>query len=167
YKHGEFFIKDSIKMDKKLEYKTSKGRTVYGGGGIMPDEFVPRDTSQNSTYLNELYTKGVIREFALDYSTNNKTSLESMGYTTFKQNFEINKKIMDEVIKLAERSGVKYDKKQYEKSEKMIKNNLKAFIARGIWKNEGFYPIFNESDEIYNMGLKMFGKAKAIEEGKF
>lgn len=167
YKHGEFFNKDSIKLDKKLEFKTAKGRTVYGGGGIMPDEFVPRDTTENSTYLAELYNKGIIREYALDYSSNNKATLEAMGYTTYKQSFEINKKIIDEVIKLAEKSGLKYDKKQFEKSEKTIKNNLKAFIARGVWKNEGFYPIFNESDEIYNRGLKMFDKAKQIEEGNF
>lgn len=167
YKHGEFFNKDSIKLDKKLEFKTSKGRIVYGGGGIMPDEFVPRDTSENSTYLAELYNKGIIREYALDYSSNNKATLEAMGYTNYKQNFEINKKIVDEVVKLAEKSGLKYDKKQFEKSEKTIKNNLKAFIARGVWKNEGFYPIFNESDEIYNTGLRMFDKAKQIEEGNF
>jgi carboxyl-terminal processing protease len=167
YKHGEFFNKDSIKLNKKLEFKTSKGRTVYGGGGIMPDEFVPRDTTENSTYLAELYNKSVIREFALDYSTNNKAALETMGYATYKLNFEITKKILDDMIKLAEKSGLKYDKKQFERSEKTIKNNLKAFIARGIWKNEGFYPIFNESDEIYNRGLKMFDKAKQIEEGKF
>ncbi len=167
YKHGEFFNKDSIKLDKKLEFKTSKGRTVYGGGGIMPDEFVPRYTTENSTYLAELYNKSIIREFALDYSTNNKATLEAMGYTTYKLNFEITKKILDDMIKLAEKSGLKFDKKQFEKSEKTIKNNLKAFIARGIWKNDGFYPIFNESDEIYNRGLKMFDKAKQIEEGKF
>lgn len=166
YKHGEFFNKDSIKLNTKQVYKTLKGRTVYGGGGIMPDEFVPRDTSDNSNYLGELYNKGILREYALNYSSTNKSTLESMGYTTYKSSFEISKKMEDELIKLGEKSGLKFDKKQYEKSAKTIKNNLKAFIARGVWKNEGFYPIFNESDEIYNRGLKMFDKAKEIEEGK-
>jgi carboxyl-terminal processing protease len=167
YKHGEFFNKDSVKLNTKLVYKTLKGRTVYGGGGIMPDEFVPRDTAANSMYLAELYNKSVIREYALDYSSKNKATLETMGFPSFKQSFEVSKKIMDDFVKLAEKSGVKFDKKQFERSEKMIKNNLKAFIARGVWKNEGFYPIFNESDEIYNRGLQSFDKASQIEDGKF
>jgi carboxyl-terminal processing protease len=166
YKHGEFFNKDSVKQNTKLVYKTLKGRTVYGGGGIMPDEFVPRDTTDNSLYLGELYNKGVLREYALGYSSTNKSTLEAMGYVAYKKSFEITKKMEDDLIKLAEKSGVKFDKKQYERSQKTIKNNLKAFIARGVWKNEGFYPIFNESEEIYNQGLKMFDKAQQIEEGK-
>ncbi|MFN8438746.1 MAG: S41 family peptidase [Cytophagales bacterium] len=165
YKHGEFFNKDSIKFDQKKIYKTLKGRTVYGGGGIMPDEFVARDTTDATHYLSDLYNKGVIREYALNYSTNNKSTLENLGFTNFKTSFEVSKKMMDDFLKLAEKSGVKFDKKQFDRSEKTIKNNLKAFIARGIWKNEGFYPIFNESDEIYTRGLMMFEKAKEIEEG--
>jgi carboxyl-terminal processing protease len=167
YKHGEFFSADSIKFDKSLQYKTTKGRIVYGGGGIMPDIFVPRDTSMITPYLNELFNKGIVREYTLEYVFQNKKSLEKMSFEQFQKSFTISDKMIKDFIALGEKNEVKFKEADYKKSKDYIENQLKALIARGIWKNEGFYPIYLEKDEVFNQAVKLFDKAAEIEKGKF
>ena len=72
YEHGEFFSKDSIKLDENLRYSTRLGRPVYGGGGIMPDVFVPQDTTGTSSYLIEVLNKGLTLQFSFQYSDRNR-----------------------------------------------------------------------------------------------
>jgi carboxyl-terminal processing protease len=167
YKHGEIFSADSIKFDKSLQYKTTKGRIVYGGGGIMPDIFVPRDTSMITPYLNELFNKGIVREYTLEYVFQNKKSLEKMSFEQFQKSFTISDKMIKDFIALGEKNEVKFKEADYKKSKDYIENQLKALIARGIWKNEGFYPIYLEKDEVFNQAVKLFDKAAEIEKGKF
>lgn len=167
YKHGEFFSADSIKFDEKLKYKTSRGRTVYGGGGIMPDVFIPRDTSLYTPFLIEVFNKGLIREFTLDYVGDHKKELDAMGYDGFRKNFSIEGKVMTDFLAFSKKAGIKYNEKEFNKSKPLLANQLKAFIARGVWKNEGFFPIYNESDEMFNEAVKLFGKASLLEKGKF
>jgi carboxyl-terminal processing protease len=166
YQHGEFFHADSIKFNDSLKYKTTKGRYVYGGGGIMPDIFVPRDTTAFTTYLVELFNKNIIREYTLDYFSNNKEELQKMTFEEFKKNFTVTDKMLKEVVDLATRSGVKFKEADYNKSKSMLRNNIKAYIGRSVWGNSGFYPIINETDEIYLSALKQWEKAKEIEAGK-
>ncbi|WP_028981514.1 S41 family peptidase [Sporocytophaga myxococcoides] len=166
YQHGEFFHADSIKFNDSLKYKTTKGRYVYGGGGIMPDIFVPRDTTAFTTYLVELFNKNIIREYTLDYFSNNKEELQKMTFEEFKKSFTVTDKMLKEVVDLATRSGVKYKESDFNKSRNMLKNNIKAYIGRSVWGNSGFYPIINETDEIYLSALKQWDKAKEIESGK-
>ncbi|WP_367113551.1 S41 family peptidase [Sporocytophaga sp.] len=166
YQHGEFFHADSIKFNDSLKYKTTKGRYVYGGGGIMPDIFVPRDTTAFTTYLVELFNKNIIREYTLDYYSNNKEELQKMTFEEFKKTFTVTDKMLKEVVDLATRSGVKFKESDFNKSKNMLKNNIKAYIGRSVWGNSGFYPIINETDEIYLSALKQWDKAKEIELGK-
>lgn len=185
YKHGEFFSADSIKFDEKNKYKTARGRIVYGGGGIMPDVFIPRDTSMITPYLNELFNRGVMREYTLDYSFNKKKELEAKfavgakvknpetgkvetikdSFLAFKDNFDVTNEMLEDLKKLGEKNGVKFNEKEFNKSKSFIKIQTKALIARSIWKNEGFFPIFNETDEMYGKAIKMFDKAEKIEKG--
>ncbi|MDX2196443.1 MAG: S41 family peptidase [Cytophagales bacterium] len=167
YKHGEFFSADSIKFDESLKYKTTKGRTVYGGGGIMPDIFVPRDTTMFSPYLNELYNKGIIREYTLDYTFTKKKDLEKMTFEQYKKDFIISENMLKDLIELGKKNDIKYNDEQYKKSKEYLKNSLKAHIARGVWRNDGFFPIYLEMDEIYTQALKLLDKAADIEKGKF
>lgn len=167
YKKGEFFNQDSIKFDKKLQFKTSKGRTVYGGGGIMPDYFVPRDTSMLTNYLGELYNKGIIREYTLEYIFANKKELEKMPFDTFKKTFDITDTMLKDLIAMGEKEGAKFVEKDYNRSKEYIKNQVKSLIARGVWKNEGFYSIYLEKDEVFLQAMKLFDKAEKIEKGKF
>jgi carboxyl-terminal processing protease len=167
YQHGEFFHQDSIKFADSLKFKTSKGRTVYGGGGIMPDVFVPRDTTAYTQYLIDLFNKNIIREYTLDYYSNNKASFEKMPFEQFQKTFKVSDQMLKDLIDLATKSGVKFKESDYSKSKEFIRLNLKAYIARSIYGNKGFFPIINQSDEVFVVAMKQWEKAKMIEKGKF
>jgi carboxyl-terminal processing protease len=162
YQHGEFFHVDSIKLNDSLKYTTINGRTVYGGGGIMPDIFVPRDTSAFTNYLVDIFNKNIIREFTLNYYSSNKDILETMDIESFKKDFEITDKMLDEVVQMATASGVKFKPKEFNKSKEYLKTNIKAYIARSIWGNDGFYPILNSSDEVFVQALNHIDEAKKM-----
>jgi carboxyl-terminal processing protease len=166
YQHGEFFHEDSIKFADSLKFKTTKGRTVYGGGGIMPDVFVPRDTTAYTQYLIDLFNKNVIREYTLDYFSNNKPELQKMSLEDFKTNFKVTDKMIQDVVALGEKSGVKYKESDFNKSKDFLRTNMKAYIGRSMFGNKGFYPVINESDEVFIVAMKKWDKAKAIEKGE-
>lgn len=162
YKNGESFNKDSIKVDESLKFETSKGRTVYGGGGIMPDIFVPLDTIGSSRYLTRLFTSNTIGEYVLKYYNKNKKKLESTDYEDYRANFEASDSMLKELNKIAGSNKVKYDEDQFNYSLGLIKLHLKAQIARRVWDNDGFYPIFNETNEILIEALKQFDQAERL-----
>lgn len=164
YQHGEFFHADSIHFNDSLKFKTTKGRTVYGGGGIMPDVFVGRDTSEYTKYLMNLFNENVIREYTLDYYQENKTSLTKMGYDEYLKSFVVSEVMLKDLIALATKNGVKYNDVQYKRSKSFIQNNVKAYIARSAWGNKAFFQIYNQKDEIYVKGLASFKEAAKIEE---
>jgi carboxyl-terminal processing protease len=166
YKHGEFFSQDSIKFNDSLRYKTSRGRVVYGGGGIMPDVFVPRDTTDNSELLSELYRKNVLREYALNYFRDHRKQLEETTLASFQESFQVTDAMLQGLLTHAKRADVKVDPKDLKKSERVIRNNLKAFIARSRFDAEGFYPVLNEIDPEFQRALGLFDRAKQISLGK-
>ncbi|MFN6943795.1 MAG: S41 family peptidase [Cytophagaceae bacterium] len=164
YQHGEFFHKDSIHFDDSLKYSTVAGRTVYGGGGIMPDIFVPRDTSMYTNYLAELFNKNIIREYTLDYFNANKQKLKSMEFNDYLKNFQVTDKMLQDLIELGKRSDIKYKESEFNRSKEFIKTNVKAYIARSVWGNAGFFPVINNYDEVFQHAMKNFDKAKKIEK---
>lgn len=162
YRHGEFFHADSIKMDENLKYTTSKGRTVYGGGGIMPDFFVARDTSQLSDYYGELILNNIFREFSLKYLDAEKKKLTKMGLESFVKDFKINDAIMKDFLASAAEAEIKFNEAQYKQSERLIKNVLKAFIGKAVFKNDGFFPVLLQEDEIFAQALLLFDEAEKL-----
>src|SRR5690606_12059461 len=120
YKHGEYFHPDSIKFDDSLKYKTAKGRTVYGGGGIMPDIFVPRDTTAYTNYMIELFNKNIVREYTLDYYTDHKDELKKMSFEQYNTNFQITDPMLKNLIDIANRAGVKYKNSEFQISKELI-----------------------------------------------
>ena len=163
YTNKELFVKDSIKMNEKLKFKTKGGRLVYGGGGITPDVFVAQDTSYYTTYLIDLFAKNIFREYAMNYTVQNKAKLEAMGFENYLKNFYIDEKILGEIKKIASKNNVKYSESQFTKSKDFIKTHLKALIARNIWKSNEkngltneFYEVVNQSDEVIKAGMKRF-----------
>lgn len=160
--HGEFFHADSIRFNDSLRFDTVKGRTVYGGGGIMPDFFVPMDTSKNSAYLNRLFYTNTLREYAVNYVEKNKSRLEAMDYEDYRKNFEVTNAMLNELVNLGEENNVSKNEAQFERSKDLIALFAKAYIARSIWNGRGFYPIFNEQNEILQQALKLFGEAEAL-----
>jgi carboxyl-terminal processing protease len=167
YQHGEFFHADSIKFNDSLKFQTTSGRTVYGGGGIMPDYFVPLDTTQNSTYFNRLFNVNAPREFAFTYAQKNKERLEKMGYENYRKDFDIDDRMMNDLIELGKRGKVTPMPKDLAAHKKVIDNYLKAEIARRVWGNEAYYPILNENNEILQQAIKMFDKVPDLNRQKF
>ncbi|QHL88478.1 PDZ domain-containing protein [Nibribacter ruber] len=166
YKHGEFFSQDSIKFNDSLKYKTDNGRVVYGGGGIMPDVFVPRDTMEYTNLLVELYRKNVLREYALSYYRDHKKELEKMPFPQFKASFNVTDAMVQGMLKDAGLAGVKANQQELKRSDRIIRNNIKAFVARSIYQSEGFYPVLNELDKDFQKALSSFGQARQISLGK-
>jgi carboxyl-terminal processing protease len=162
YEHGEYFVADSIHFEDSLKYTTSNGRIVYGGGGIMPDYFVPLDTAQTSTYLNKLFLSNTLRQYTFSYYEKNKKMLENMGMEGFINNFQVTDKMLQDLTNLAMANNVELDVKGFNKSKELIKLYSKAYIARNIWNNEGFYPIFNQQNEVFLEALKLFDKAETL-----
>ncbi len=162
YEHGEFFHADSIKFADSLKYKTSKGRTVYGGGGIMPDYFVPWDTTMNSPYYSSLLNSNVLREYALNYYDKNKDRLDNMSWDDYRDHFIIDQAMLDDLIKMGEANKVPYKEDEFKRSEKMIKIIIKATIARNIWDREKYFMIVNELNEAYLKALTLFNKAEEL-----
>lgn len=163
YNHGEFFHADSIHLNDSLKYLTLKGRSVYGGGGIMPDYFVPLDTVLNSHYLNELYSSYAIFEYAFYYAEKNKEALEKMGYENFRSNFQVTDAMLEELVRVGERNKAKPDRLELNQKKTLFKIHVKAQIAKGVWGSEGFYPIFNETNEILQQAIRLFDQAPEMD----
>lgn len=172
FEHGEFFTADSIKFNDSLRYQTTNGRTVYGGGGIMPDYFVPLDTSYNTKYLTRLFNENIIREYTYNYYTNHKQMLEKMKFPEYKANFTVTDKMLDEVVNLATQASIPYDAGQFGRSKEYLRAQIKALIARSVWKggslrqNNEFVQVMASTDEIYQKALTLFDQAANVEKGK-
>ena len=166
YRHGEFFNSDSIKFNDSLKYQTLNGRSVYGGGGIMPDYFVPLDTTQNSHYLNELYTSNSVQEYTFNYAGKHKDELTRIGYEKYFKGFKVTDDMFMQLTKVGERNKVPADHKDLQRHKNNFQVNIKAQIARKIWNNEGFYPIYNESNEVLQQAIKLFDRIPDLNRGK-
>lgn len=162
YTSGELYSADSIKNNDSLVYKTDKGRVVYGGGGITPDYFVPLDSIGNSRYLNRLFSTNSVQEYTVSYVEENRKELDAMGFDSFRESFLVSDKMLEELVQVAETNKLKFNQKEFKSSNKLIRLLVKAYVARGVWDNEGFYPIFNEQDEIYLKAITLMSEADKI-----
>jgi carboxyl-terminal processing protease len=162
YENGEYFNADSIDFADTLKYNTAKGRIVYGGGGIMPDHFVPLDTTMNTAYISHLLYKNAIREYTLNYYNEHREELEGMTLTEFKNEFEVTDSMLKELIRVGESVDVTFNEEEYLTSKPLIINRVKSFIARSVWKNEGWYRIANEYNEIFQEALTQFDEAEHL-----
>lgn len=166
YNHGEFFHSDSIKLNDSLKYFTQNGRAVYGGGGIMPDYFVPLDTTLNSHYLNALYVSNAINEYTFDYADKHRTELESMGWENFYKKFKVTDAMLNDLVAAGKKNKVKPDYAELSQRKAIFQIHVKAQVARKIWSNEGFFPIFNETNEIFLQAIKMFDRMPELSRQK-
>ncbi|RZS98782.1 S41 family peptidase [Cecembia calidifontis] len=162
FEHGEFFSADSIKFNDSLRFETLSGRTVYGGGGIIPDFFVPLDTTMSSAYVNRLFNSDSAREFILDYLDKNKKQFEGMSFESYYKNFRITDDMLQALIKVGEKNKVKFDEKDFRKSKDYLKILLKAHMGRNIYDDNAFYKVINDINEIYLQALNLFGEAEKL-----
>ncbi len=144
YIRGELVVSDSIHFSDSLKFTTPGGRIVYGGGGIMPDKFVPRDTSGVSPYF--LQNRALIYRFALKYTENNRDLLQKFTESGEIEKFLDRQALLDQFIQYATTNGIKNDPEGLTTSGDIIHTQLKAYIARNILDNKGFYPIWEEID---------------------
>jgi carboxyl-terminal processing protease len=146
YKSGESFNKDSIKNNEDQVFSTLvKSRKVYGGGGIVPDVFVPLDTNGTSPYFSKLVRKGIFNQFSLYYVNKYRSQLEKKypNFKKYKSSFE-SKKALQELIEFAKKEGVEFNEDEYEDSKKTIEIRLKANMAQDLFDYKKFYEIINE-----------------------
>ncbi|MEL7001801.1 MAG: S41 family peptidase, partial [Bacteroidota bacterium] len=166
FNHGEFFSADSIKFNDSLKYETATGRTVYGGGGIMPDYFIPLDTTMNSEYLNKLFTSNAMQEYTFNYRAQNKQKFEDMEYEDYFRNFVVSERMLNNLVKVGETNGVTPDLDDMNENKDLFKLHVKAQIARQVWGNNGFYPLFNNTNEILQQAVKLFDEAQTLDRSK-
>jgi len=159
YANGEIFSADSIHMPDSLSYKTLvNGRTVYGGGGIVPDVFVAPDTSYISDYYTALARKDIYRSFTVEYADANRDRIkkEFKDFNDYRERFKFTNDEIKSFIKKGEDAGVKYSEDQYLVSEEEILLILKALVASNLWQSGEYYRIINENDTVIERALRIF-----------
>lgn len=146
--HGEFQQADSIQFSDSLKYTTTAGRTVYGGGGIMPDLFVPADTLGFSNYYSKITQKGLVYQFALDFADSNRKALSKMTTIPEFEKYFRNTDLLQQFVAYAAQKGVKASNEDLKTSSRIIDHQVKAYVARNILGEEGFYPIIKNIDNV-------------------
>jgi carboxyl-terminal processing protease len=145
--HGEFEEADSIRMDDSLKFTTPGGKIVYGGGGIMPDIFIPMDTTGISDYFMAIRNSGLLYRYALKYTEDNRETLKKYKELPALENWLSNQDLISKFVRFADQNGIPANRQQLAVSENIIHVQLKAYIARNILDNKGFYPIWQEIDK--------------------
>lgn len=162
YKKGELYNQDSIKTDKKQQFKTMHGRTVYGGGGIIPDIFVPQDTTAITSYYISISNAGLIPQFVLKYVQSNRGMLKvAKDYKQLLRMLNNNEQLLNDFVDFAAQHGVPARWYYINLSKDLIIKTIKALIARDLFGQSAFYPIYNRNDNTVEAALKAFSKHQA------
>lgn len=152
--HGEYLEIDSIMFNDSLKFTTPGGRAVYGGGGIMPDIFVPLDTSGVSDYLMAVRNRGLIYRFALEYTDGKREMLRDFNSLEHMLSFLENDGVLNKFVGFAQKNGVNKNSADIKMSKEIIETQLYAYIARNIIDNDGFYPIIEKIDNTLQVAIK-------------
>jgi carboxyl-terminal processing protease len=160
YYNGEMEIQDSIKQNDSLKFKTPGGKIVYGGGGIMPDVFVPYDTSGITKYFSEAVSRALIYKFAFDYTDNNRKMLNSFHTWQELEKYLDKINLLSIFTDYSIKNGLTPNNQDIEKSKSLIKTHLKAYIIRNVFDDKGFYPVALQVDNVYQAAIKYFEKNK-------
>lgn len=156
YLNGEMKVKDSIHVNDTLKYVTPGGKVVYGGGGIIPDVFVPLPDDPDLAYYNSLIRQGLVFRYAFVYTDSHREELSGFtDYKDFDKHFKITPVLYNEFLVYAADHGIKRNEKGEAYAEDRIKTLMKAYIGRNLYDNEGFYPVFLTIDEDYQKALSL------------
>ena len=158
-KSGELTNADSVHFADSLKFETLREhRTVYGGGGIMPDEFVPLDTTIYTKFHRELAAKSIVIQQNLRYVDNHRKELQERwtDFADFKQNYEVPQSLIDTIVAEGEKQGIKpRDEAELEKTIPYLSMQLKALIARDLWDMSEYFSVFNERSEMVKKALEV------------
>ena len=154
YENGELFHPDSIHFADSLKFTTPKGKIVYGGGGIMPDIYVPLVDDSTQYYFNRIVNTGVLYQYAFEYTDRHRNPLQRYKTVeSFNQGFTLTESMFDELVKQAGEKGIKGTEEQLLVAHREADILLKAYIARNLFDDEGFYPIYAPMDEILQRAI--------------
>lgn len=162
FSHGESYSQDSIKFDESLKYTTITGRTVYGGGGIMPDIFIPRDTTGITSYYTNLIRNGILYEYAFRYTDQNRELLGKFKDYKSLWNYLKTQPILYEVIEYAETKDIKRRPVLINISRRLIENMTYAYILRNQFGDDGFYPVLLYDDPVVLKAIDVINKGQAL-----
>jgi len=168
FKKGELYTADSIHFPDSLKYYTSKNRVVYGGGGIMPDIFIPIDTTETSIYYSSLVRKGILNQFSLQYVDDHRKKLKEQ-YTNldyYVKNYVVEEEVFNQLVEYAIKDGVKKDDKGIETSKNLIKRDLKGLIARNLWDTGAYIQIFMQTDNAYIKAIEAINDSNTFKKNK-
>ena len=158
YNNGELTSADSIHFPDSLRYTTLRSkRVIYGGGGIMPDRFVPFDTTQYTKYYRSLVAKGVINTFSVNYMDKNRKQLKRQYKTEedFCSRFSVSDDMVEELTQLGLREKVEINKEELKTSAPLIRRVLKSMIARDLWTMDAYFRVYNEENDIVQEALRI------------
>ena len=169
--HGEYYHADSIHFPDSLKYKTDGGRTVYGGGGIMPDIFIPVDTAYSSKLYTNLVRKGALNRFTTDYGLKHRDEIKAQygDFDNFNKNFTVNQDLINGLKAAGEEAKVEWSEEQFKHSEKFILLQIKALIARNVWETQQYYQVMASNDPGIQKAMEILGNEreyKRILKGK-
>lgn len=177
YNRGELMHEDSISFPDSLKYYTiNSRRPVYGGGGIMPDVFVPLDTTKYTKYHRNLAAKNVLNDFVLNYLEKKRPELEKLydvkneakkesSFQLFLQNFKISDDDLTTIKEAGDKEKVEFNEEQFEKSKAIIKKQVKAMIARDLWDTGEYFQIMNDENDIYRKGVEALQNKDLYKKG--
>ncbi|HTX89243.1 MAG TPA: S41 family peptidase [Bacteroidales bacterium] len=156
---GEEENPDSIKFPDSLKFKTPKGKIVYGGGGIMPDIYIPAEKDTALAYYNLAINKGTVYQFALDFTDRNRKALSRFRtFRDFDRDFNLTEAQFNDFIAFATKQGIKRGTKNYTASDQRIRVMIKAYVGRNILDNDGFFPLLNRIDPTFLKAMAVLEK---------
>ncbi|MCD7976823.1 MAG: S41 family peptidase [Tannerellaceae bacterium] len=164
YNRGELMSADSIHFPDSMKFNTLvTGRTVYGGGGIMPDVFIPVDTTRYTDYHRKLVAKGVVYRVAMNYVDQHREELAANypKFIQFNQQFEVTPAMIDELKEIAQEEDIEFNEEEYERSKALIKLQIKALVARDIYEMGEYYQVINDDNPAYQKALEIINDRDA------
>ncbi len=155
---GELIHADSIRFADSLKVQTLRlGRTVYGGGGIMPDYFIPLDTARYTPYHRRCLAAGIFNQTVASYIEHHRSPLQRRykQFATFNQKFQVDESLLSDFRQRAEKAGIPYDQTQYDRSQALIALQLKALLARDLWDMNEYFAVMNASNASVQQAVKV------------
>ena len=158
WEHGEFYSADSIHFSDTTTYRTKNGRIVHGGGGIMPDVFVGRDTTLNTPYYNKCVNLAITYQFAYAYTDKHRKELSQFKDWQALEKHLNNQNVLRDFVAFAKEKDIAPNEEQIQKSKPLLTRLLNAYIVRNILGDDGFFPLFERDDEITKVAVEQLSK---------
>ncbi|MBP7181018.1 MAG: S41 family peptidase [Dysgonomonadaceae bacterium] len=162
YLQGDYVNVDTASNSNLIPFKTESGRVVYGGDGIMPDIFIPRDTTGINPYFNMLVNNDLVQEYAMLYSDENRSKLS--GFDSWFELYRYLQKqpLLENLVSYADYKGIRRRPYYIEESRQLLESQLYAYVIRNFWGEEGFYSVLVEKDNVVKKAIELITSGKAL-----